>query len=607
MKKVRAGVAEGHRRVIQGALVGCLAAAAWVGPRAASESAPADPLFDLAAIMSEPVDAVILETAEEDGIVFETLEFTTRITNGTPERIQGIFAYPKDGRSLPAVFWCMGGMAPASRHFPGQFARKGYACLAITLPHKPVEMRRSFTAFDASHPESANLTLLARDQLRGITVLSQRPQVDPDRMAVAGASYGGVFATLIAGLDPRVKAGFSFFSGGFHELGSSLPQLKNMETLEDLAVWNKTIDPAFRLQRRAIPFFWGVAFNDHWFFFPAVAKTFQEAAGTDKRIAIIPYWQHGFLPHVDQALVDFLDTTVISPSNRPAYNAPAALTIRAEGGKTMASFTWTGDNPVVSAEVVASYGEYVSWLGWPHRAAFVFPAVVEGNRATAELPIPSAHLPLVVWGTITDARQVPMSTPPTVLGGRDLAALPVTSNLVLNCFMDGELGDAVLDFYQRMGEPLAGEPDQEVRHSGKQSLRVSPAGTNGAPAKPFTIRHFHNVPGLAHRLSVWLKAEHPTDLEVRLTPLRPVSWKAPLVKKLVSRDERLAPLLPRWDDKPEPLSVILQAGTNWQEAVVAVPVPQAPVEGYKLEIREVPEPRTTYWVDSIRMQPIWPD
>ena len=98
--------------MVQGVLAGCQAAAAWAGLLAAVEPAPADPLFDLAAIMHEPVDAVILETGEEDRVVFETLEFTTRITNKTPERIQGIFAYPKGGQSLPAVFWCMGGMAP---------------------------------------------------------------------------------------------------------------------------------------------------------------------------------------------------------------------------------------------------------------------------------------------------------------------------------------------------------------------------------------------------------------------------------------------------------------------------------------------------------------
>lgn len=243
---------------------------------------PADPLFDLAAIMTDPVEAVVLDKEVDNGVVFETIEFTSRVVDGEPERITGIFAYPEGGRALPAVFWSMGGMAAANRSFPGIFARKGYACLAITLPHG---LRQSFRIpFAAAHTETANMTLLARDQLRGMTMLSQRPQVDPDRLAVAGASYGGVFATLIAGVDPRVKAGFSFFAGGNHALGTGLPQFSGMKSLEDVEVWNRTFDGAFRLRERAIPFMWGVAFNDQWFHFPAVTRTYLDAAGTGKSV-----------------------------------------------------------------------------------------------------------------------------------------------------------------------------------------------------------------------------------------------------------------------------------------------------------------------------------
>jgi len=564
---------------------------------------PADPVFDLDAIMHDPVEAVVLDKAVENGVVFETIEFTSRVVDGKPERIKGIYAFPDGGQALPAVFWSMGGMAPANRSFPEIFARKGYACLAITLPHA---LRNSYRIpFNAAHPATANMTLLARDQLRGITVLSQRPEVDPERIAVAGASYGGVFATLIAGVDPRIKAGFSFFGGGDHALGTTLPQFQSMKTLDDVAIWNRTFDGAFRLKTRSIPFMWGVAFNDHWFMFPAVTQTFMDAAGTDKRMAILPYWQHGFPPNIDQALIDFLDTSLTH--TRSAYNAPGPLKVYEDHGKTVAEFAWTGANAVAKAEIVVSYGEPAPWLGWTQRACFVFPATIENGRATAQVPIPSRALPLVAWGNLTDNNAVVTSTPPLALDRDALAALPVDKGVELNAFIDGNLGDDVLDLYRRHNEPLGGEPDRQVKHSGDQSLRFSPPKAGEKAANALTIHRFFNVPGLAHRFSVWVRAEEPTALTVTLTPVRPPSWRSPLVRQIIAGDPRLAPLVPKWNEPVVPLTATATAGPDWREITLDVPAPDAPVEGYSLDIRPAAETGATWWVDTIRMQPVWPE
>jgi len=562
---------------------------------------PVDPVFDLEAIMTDPAGVVVLETEVDNGVVFETIEFTSRIVDGKPERITGIYAYPEGGRSLPAVFWSMGGMAPANRFFPGIFAHKGYACLAITLPNA---LRQSYNIpFDAANPKTANMTLLARDQLRGITVLSQRPQVNPDRIAVAGASYGGVFATLIAGVDPRVKAGFSFFAGGNHAMGASLPQFLNMKSRDDVKVWNQTFDGAFRLKKRAIPFMWGVAFNDNWFYFPAVVQTFMDAAGTEKRIAILPHWQHGFLPHVDQALLDFLDTTLTK--TRPAYNSPGPLKVFASHGKTYAEFSWTGDNTVTKAEVIVSYGEATPWLGWTQRACFVLPAVIENGRARARLPIPSRTLPLIVWGNLTDDKGVVTSATPLTLEMDALTALPVDARVELNTFIDGNLGDAELDFYLRHHQPLGGEVDRLVKHSGAQSLRFSQTDAKAKTASALTIPRLFTVPGLAHRLSVWVRAGKPTQLTVTLTPVRPPTMRWELVRQLVANDLRLAPLIPKWNEPTPPLTATATADLHWRKVTLDIPAPDAPVEGYKLDIRPTVETGATWWVDTLCMQPVF--
>ncbi len=562
-----------------------------------------DPLFDLKAIMTDPVDYVLIEKAVEDGIVFEAFEFTSRVVSNTPERVQGIYAYPEGGQALPAVYWSMGGMAAAGRDFPRIFAGKGYACAVITLQK---EFRQAFRIpFDTVHPETANLTLLARDQLRGITVLSQRPQVDSNRMAVAGASYGGVYATLIAGVDPRIKAGFSFFGAGNHALGSNLPQFGKMKSLADVEVWNRTIDPAFRLKKRAIPFMWGVAFNDNWFYFPAVAQTFMEAAGTEKRMAIVPHWQHGFLPHVDQALCDFLDTAMLK--TRPAYNAPGPVKVVESEGRTVAEFTWSGDNPVTNAVIAVSYGEPYPWMGWTHRACFVLPATVTERTARATLPIPSRNLPLIVWGTVTDNRAVPTSTAPLTLRKPDLALLPVDREVVFNTCNDGAFGEAELDYYRLHNTPLNGVPDPAVKRSGLQSLRFDPPQPGVEAPAGLLIGRLLHVPGLAHRFGVWVRATPAMEITVTLTPVRPPCWRSELVRTLLSDEMELAPLLAQWQVPCLPIIAKGAAGPEWSEITLDAPLPEAPVEGYKLDIRPTVANAATWWVDAIRMQPIWPE
>lgn len=555
-------------------------------------------LFGLQAVRNDPLDGKVLESVEKDGIVTEKIEFTSRVANGKPERVAGVFSYPRGGKNLPAIFWSMGGMAPASPWFPEIFAKKGYACLAITLPHS---IRNSRARFDADRPQEGNFTLLARDQMRGVTYLSQRSEVDPARIGVGGASYGGVFATLLAGIDPRLKMGMSFFGGGNHALGTSLPQFTKLKSLDEVEVWNRTVDGAFRHKERDIPFFWAVAFNDNWFSFPAVIQTYRDAISADKRLVIMPWWRHGFPENVDRSIEDFPDTTLTR--TRPPYNNPGPLRIAGEGGKAVARFDWTGGNAVRKAELIVSYGEFTPWLGWLHRACFVFPAAVVKNSASAEIPIPSRKLPLVVWANIADANEVVTSTLPVVLEAEDLAAFREEGSLVLNAFPDGDFGPEVVDFLSRSGLIPNASADSAWKHEGAQSLRVvAPAD----PAKPHALKLdlFHNVPGLAHEFSVWVRTEEPEEITVTLQPVRPRNWDVPVVAALVARDPRLAPLLPSWANKPEPIRTTVEAGPDGKRVALSVPVPTEAVEGYVLTISS--SGRAPFWIDSLTMRPLWP-
>ena len=567
-------------------------------------------LFGMDAVLSEPLDGKVLKSVTEDGIVIENIEFTTRTVDGKPERVVGVMAYPEGAKNLPAIFWSMGGMAPAKNFFPVTFARKGYASLAITLPHP---IRNSRDRFDVDSPHEGNFSLLARDQMRGITYLSQRTEVNADQMAVGGASYGGVFATLLAGIDPRLKAGMSFFGSGNQLLGTNLPQFTKLKSLAEAEVWRKTVDPAVRHTTREVPFLWAVPFNDNWFYFPSVIQTYKDAISPDRRLVIMPRWRHGFPPNVDQEIFDFPDTVLTK--TRTPYNNPGELKLVDEGGKPVFQFDWTGENSVKKAELIVSYGENTPWFGWQHRASFVFPAKIDGMSASAVLPVPSPDLPLLAWANITDERDVVTSTLPVELETADLAAIPADPALKLNCFYDAEFGPDAVDFYQRSSQLPNAVVDQTVKHSGTQSLRIEvpapiPAKANAkgkakAP-KPHALKLdlFHSVPGLAHKFSVWVRASDPAPITATLTPVRPPNWDSSLVAEVVARDPRLAGLLPAWKNKPTPITASVQAESAWKEITLDVPVPVEPVEGYVLMIGT--ESQAPFWVDSLWMEPVWP-
>ena len=378
-------------------LLTILVASMFVSRDAPARADEPDPIFDLKAIASEPLDSAVTKSSEKDGIVTELIEFTSRVVDGKPERISGIFMYPKGGKSLPGVLWCMGGMAAADGYFPGIYAKKGYAAIAITLRH---DLRKSWDAFDAGDPKNANFTKLAIDQMRAVTFLAQRPEVDPNRLGVGGASYGGIFSTLVAGADPRIKAGMSYFAGGRHDLGTNLPQFTAMKSAADVDVWGKTIDPAWRLTKREVPFLWGIASNDNWFSFPAVTRTFADAIGAGKRMVIVPHWQHGFPPDIDDELNNFFDTNI--GGTKPAYNQPGPIKLEKKDIGIVATWNWTGSRKITKAVLAVSYGPPVPWLAWQHRATLVLPATLVDGSASAVLPIPESQITGVVWGNITD-------------------------------------------------------------------------------------------------------------------------------------------------------------------------------------------------------------
>jgi dienelactone hydrolase len=547
---------------------------------------PAD-VFDLQAIRDAPLDATILRSSETNGIVTEEVEFTSdHAPDGTPIRTFGVLCYPRGGTNLPAVMWGQSGMSPANDSFPRRFALKGYISLSITLDR---QTWKSGAPFDTADPRNANLTRLAVAHMRGITYLVSRPETDASRIGVGGSSYGGLYANMVAAVDPRVKVGMSFFAGGHHELGSNLPQFLALSTLAEIDIFRKTANADAGLSRRAVPFIWGAPVNDHWFHLPAVVQTYRDAIG-EKRIAIVPDRDHGFPPNIDQQLLDWFD--IYLTRTRSPYNKPGALVVEKQDNRLIAHWTWTGANPAGRAELVVGYGKLLPWHGWVQRYYLTVPATLGKESARAEIPVPEPGLEVYAFGNLYDEHDVLVSTEPVSVLPSEKGITAATAKPVINTFPHGGFEADDLSALKSLGISFGvGDPGQA--QSGTQSVRFE---------KQARLKLLF-VPDHAHRLSLWLKAEKPITLTVQVTP--GVVAQAPAIKAIASA-------LPGADasgEKPLPFTLNAQAGPDWKEIVLDCPFSGKPVNGYELTItpprQAKGESPSRYWVDTLRFEPQW--
>jgi dienelactone hydrolase len=211
-----------------------------------------------------PVDLrpLILERKEREGFILERVEFTTAPWS----RVEGYFLLPT-GVPYPVpglvVFHAWGGPmlfgrerivdtgrdhpvlaahrreSYSGRYLAEEFARRGYAVIAIDAHHFGARAPRGLGAIPAQYDpfalsveEYQALDTLVREQLylgvrqlnwagttwaginfwddsRCVDYLQRRSEVDPERLGCTGLSGGGWRTNILAALDGRVRASAS--------------------------------------------------------------------------------------------------------------------------------------------------------------------------------------------------------------------------------------------------------------------------------------------------------------------------------------------------------------------------------------------------------------
>ncbi|MDA7915663.1 PhoPQ-activated protein PqaA family protein [Verrucomicrobia bacterium] len=370
-----------------------------------------------APVQSDVWDMARLEKAPDyrwldDGGPIRSVIYTGEEFDGKATEVFAFYASPatfngeKDGKldEYPGVVLIHGGGGTAFAEWVELWARRGYAAIAMDLsgrrPEAPVfdkgkfipkagklsRQRLKLGGPDHTHKEKfdsigdsidthwtyhavANV-VLAHSLLRSF------PDVDAERTAVTGISWGGYTTCITASVDSRFKAAVPVYGCGFLYEGESV-QKPSIDKLEPV-LWKKWVeryDPSSHLGKCTVPIFFVNGTNDKHYPLDSYMRSYALPRGK-KNLRIEPMMRHGHSPGWEPKEIGlFIDTYCVGGKGIPKIGSPDSL-------KGVWSLPFSASTKVVKAEQHYAVGEGLlvkrKWLN--------VPAKIEGKRIVCQSP-----------------------------------------------------------------------------------------------------------------------------------------------------------------------------------------------------------------------------
>jgi len=262
------------------------------------------------------------EWLDEKGPV-RTLFYEGEVYGETATRVFAYYATPgtlagdtSQDKNLPGVVLVHGGGGTAFREWVEMWAKRGYAAIAMDLAgQRPIE------GTNAHAPE--NRVRLSRggpnqgdeekfghigdpvteqwpyhavaNVIRAHSLLRSFPEVDADRTAVTGISWGGYLTCIVAGVDSRFRAAVPVYGCGFlHDNSAWLDRLGKMDEA-DRERWIELWDPSRYLPAVSMPIFFVNGTNDFAYPLDSYQKSI-DAVTAPKQTRITVNMPHGHPP-----------------------------------------------------------------------------------------------------------------------------------------------------------------------------------------------------------------------------------------------------------------------------------------------------------------------
>ena len=425
---------------------------------AADPTVPGDPTVPAADYFAEPVglpfDEQVIETGQEKGWHWKEFRYTSILYQGEAVRIHAVYAWP-DGadaaHKVPAIIATHGadtGIRGAAASYYWNALRtivpQGYAMLFFDWDPKPStdwnpatpDMVKRFTTYGQlnflktgyfSKEDDFKASLHYQAMMagrRGLTWLCAQPEVDAHKIGAWGASYGGIFTSMLTGIDDRIVAADpTVYTSDFGRKEESYNMLPGNWTDQDEQAWRARFDSYVTLRARTPILLYTVGANDPTFRLTKAMRIFA-AMNEPKHLLIGPNQAHGYwdLPQT----VLFFDSALKGKMARPAVHlqhaeiagreAVATARIVADAPQKVEFFI----TPVFEMDPVRGYAALTSDT-WRWTAVEGVKGAEGAYSARWPLPVMRPYDPqerLLTWGdtdSLTPATAAPTRPAPTEL------------------------------------------------------------------------------------------------------------------------------------------------------------------------------------------------
>ena len=234
--------------------------------------------------------------------------------------------------------------------------------------------------------------------IRAHSLLLSFPEVDPNRTAITGISWGGYLTCIVAGLDSRFSAAVPVYGCGFLDENSTwLSEFEKMGAQNRLR-WVQLWDPSKYVGAAKMPMLFVNGGSDFAYPPDSHAKTYA-LVQSPKNLHFVPYLKHGHNFGRPKAIEAFMQQHLDG-----GVPLPKITEVKTEGAHISARVETQTE--LTKAALHYSFDSLKAQRG--KREWFSSAAILTKNQISADLP---SRKPTAWFLTVEDERGLTLSSP----------------------------------------------------------------------------------------------------------------------------------------------------------------------------------------------------